>query len=216
MKKYFNSGDTVLFQGDSVTDCSRNRDLSCKTIEAFGDGYPRIFKELYDTLFPGNNVTFVNRGVSGDRVRDLLVRYDDDFKAVNPDFVSIMIGINDTWRAFDSNEICENERFEKEYDLLLSKLKADFPDAEIMLIEQFAFLSHPDRQGWDSDLAPKRAITRKLAKKYADIFVPMYDILTDTEKNGFEASALSRDGVHPERLGHALIASSLLKALEII
>ncbi|MBR5498434.1 MAG: SGNH/GDSL hydrolase family protein [Clostridia bacterium] len=216
MNKFFKDGATVLFQGDSVTDCGRNRNHACMTMARFGSGYPRIFKEIYDRLFPCNSINFVNRGVSGDRVRDLLTRYDVDFKAVNPDFVSIMIGINDTWRAYDSADYCAPERFEKEYDELLSKIKADFPDAKIMIIEPFAFTAHPDRLGWNADLDPKRDIVKKLADKYADYFVPMYDLMTDTDKNGFDMYELSTDGVHPDPVGHSLIATELIKTLGII
>lgn len=216
MKKYFKDGATVLFQGDSVTDCGRNRDHNCMTMSKFGSGYPLLFKNMYDLMFPDNSINFVNRGVSGNRVRDLLDRYDEDFKAVTPDFVSVMIGINDTWRAYDSADYCSDERFESEYDELLSKIKSDFPDANIMIIEQFAFTSHPDRTGWNDDLDPKRAITKKLADKYADYFIPMYDIMTDTDKNGFSMSELSCDGVHPAPMGHSLIATEMMKTLGII
>lgn len=216
MKKYFKDGATVLFQGDSVTDCDRNRDHKCMTMARYGSGYPRLFKEIYDTLFPDNTVNFINRGVSGDRVQNLLERYDEDFKAVKPDFVSIMIGINDTWRGYDSNDFCSPEKFEQEYEELLTKIKADFPDAKIMIIEQFAFTSHPDRIGWNDDLDPKRAVTRKLADKYADYFIPMYDIMTDTDKNGFTMEELSADGVHPAPMGHSLVVAEMMKTLEII
>lgn len=216
MNKFFKDGATVLFQGDSVTDCGRNRNHDCMTMAKFGTGYPRVFKEIYDSVFPDNTINFVNRGVSGDRVRNLLERYDEDFKAVNPDFVSIMIGINDTWRAYDSDDYCSPERFEKEYDELLSKIKADFPEAKIMLIEPFAFTAHPDRQGWNEDLDPKREIVKNLADKYADYFIPMYSLITNTDKNGFDMYALSGDGVHPAPQGHSFIAAEIFKTLGIL
>ncbi len=211
MNKFFKDGMTVLFQGDSVTDCHRDRDIS----DSMGEGYPAIFKNIYNKLFPDNKVKFVNRGVSGDRVRNLLERYDADFKAINPDFVSIMIGINDTWRAFDDKDFCSPERFEQEYDLLLSKIKADFPNAKILIIEQFALINHPERH-WTDDLDPKRAITRRMAEKYADYFIPMYDILNSSADNEFPLSELSADGVHPAPTGHSYIATEILKVLGII
>lgn len=216
MNKYFKDGATVLFQGDSVTDCGRNRNHACTTDARFGTGYPLVFKEIYDSIFPNNTVNFVNRGVSGDRVRDLLSRYDEDFKAVKPDFISIMIGINDTWRAYDSADYCSPERFETEYNQLLSKLKADFPETKIMLIEPFAFTKHPDRLSWNADLDPKREIVKNLADKYADYFIPMYEIMTDTDKNGFDMYELSGDGVHPAPQGHSLIAAEIIKTLGIV
>lgn len=216
MKKFFKDNMTVLFQGDSVTDCGRDRSLS-EGIESLGSGYPKLFKEIYDTLFPNNDVNFVNKGVSGDRTCNLLERYEDDFKAINPDFISIMIGINNTWRNFDSDEAhCDAERFGREYEELLTKIKADMPDAKILVIEQFAFTAHPERNTWQEDLDGKRAETRRLAEKYADWFIPMYDIMTDASKTEFDMYALSADGVHPEALGHSLIATEIFKTLGII
>ena len=216
MNRFFDDGMTMLFQGDSVTDAGRNRDLS-DGIESLGEGYPKIFKQLYDVLFPGNNVRFVNKGISGNRTNHLLERYERDFKDVKPDVISIMIGINNTWRNFDGEEdFCSAERFADEYEELLSKIKTDMPDTKIMLIEQFAFTAHPDRNTWQEDLDAKREYTKKLAFKYADWFVPMYEIMTEAGADEDDMYALSRDGVHPEHLGHALIATEMLRAFEIL
>ena len=216
MNKFFEDGMTMLFQGDSVTDTGRDRSIA-SGMECLGNGYPKVFASVYNTLFPENKVTFVNRGVSGDRTNHLLERYEKDFKAVKPDVISIMIGINNTWRNFDGGEdYCSAERFEAEYEELLAKIKADMPDARIMLIEQFAFTAHPDRNTWQEDLDAKREATRRLAFKYADWFVPMYDLMTASAAEDFDMYELSRDGVHPEYTGHALIATEMLKAFGII
>lgn len=216
MKRFFEDGMTMLFQGDSVTDTGRNRDLS-EGYESMGEGYPKVFHQLYNTLFPANKVKFVNRGVSGDRTNHLLERYEKDFKAVKPDVISIMIGINNTWRNFDGgDDFCSAERFEAEYEELLAKIKADMPDTRIMIIEQFALTAHPDRNTWQEDLDAKRDATRKLAFKYADWFVPMYDIITEASENDFDLYELSPDGVHPGDTGHSLIATEMMKAFEII
>lgn len=216
MKRYFKDGETVLFQGDSVTDWCRDREPECETIENLGKGYPRIFKEIYDILFPGNKVNFVNRGISGNKIIDLINRYEADFKAVDPDFISIMIGINDTWHGIEDGTNTPVELFEKRYKQLLSDIKADMPNAKIMILEQFAFTAHPDRLGWDKDLDAKRAVTRKLAKKYADYFIPMYDIMLDAIKENFTMADMSEDGVHPAEQGFSLIATEIMKKLEII
>ena len=216
MKRFFEDGMTMLFQGDSVTDTGRNRSIS-EGPGCLGEGYPKVFQVMYDILFPDNQVRFVNRGVSGNRTNHLLERYDEDFKAVNPDVISIMIGINNTWRNFDGEEdYCSAERFEAEYEELLAKIKADMPDAKIMIIEQFALTAHPDRNTWQEDLDAKRDATRKLAFKYADWFVPMYDIITEASRGKFDLYDLSPDGVHPGATGHTLIAMEMLRAFEII
>ncbi len=213
MKKIFNDGTVFLFQGDSVTDCSRKR--YSKT--SLGDGYPKMFKEIYDKLFPGNKVSFINRGVSGDRTSDLLRRYDKDFIGVKPDVISIMIGINNTWRNFDSDEpYCSAEKFGEEYEQLLMQIKKDMPETKILIIEQFAFTAHPQRNAWQEDLDAKRAETRRLAEKYADWFIPMYDIMVQASKEEFDLYALSSDGVHPAPQGHAVIAAEIFKEFGII
>ncbi len=213
MKKVFNEGTVVLFQGDSVTDCSRKRyKKTC-----LGQGYPKLFKEIYDILFPNNKVTFVNRGVSGDRTADLLRRYDKDFLRIKPDVISIMIGINNTWRNFDSNEAyCSAQQFEKEYEQLLTQIKRDMPETKILIIEQFAFTAHPERTAWQKDLDEKRAVTRGLAEKYADWFIPMYDILTAAAEKDFDLYELSADGVHPAPQGYGVIVSEIFKGLGIL
>ncbi len=216
MKRFFEDGMTVLFQGDSVTDCSRDRSIE-SGMECLGEGYPMVFAEIYNTLFPDNKVKFVNRGVSGDRTNNLLERYEKDFKAVNPDFISIMIGINNTWRNFDGQEdYCSAERFESEYEELLAKIKADLPDAKILIIEPFAFTAHPERNTWQEDLDGKRDATRRLAFKYADWFIPMYEIMTKASETEFDMYELSADGVHPCATGHSLIAAEILRNLDIV
>lgn len=216
MKKFFKENATVLFQGDSVTDCSRNRNHDCKTAAIMGDGYPRMFMQMYDMLFPNHTVKFVNRGVSGDKIADLLNRYDEDFKAVNPDFISIMIGINDTWHGFEEGTQTSVENFARDYEILLKKLKQDFPNVEIMLIEQFMLVDHPERTAWKDDVDKKRAVTRQLAEKYADYCIPMYDVINSAARGEFTVAEISVDGVHPADQGHAIITAEILKTLGIL
>lgn len=93
MNQYFKSNTTVLFQGDSITEWGRSE-------TPIGTGYPSKVSSIFSALYPNANVTFVNRGVGCDRARNLLQRYEKDILNVKPDFVSILIGINDTWRRF--------------------------------------------------------------------------------------------------------------------
>lgn len=212
MEKIFKDGETVLFQGDSVTDCGRNRD----DYFDLGRGYPEKVKKLYDTLFPANSVKFVNRGVSGDRTKNLLERYDNDFLAVKPDYISIMIGINNTWRKYDCNDETALEQFVAEYTQLLEKIKHDLPNAKIMLITPYVLHSLPDRAAWHPDLDPKIAAVLKLAKKYADYTLDIQTIFNSATNAGTKPQTISSDGVHPDDYGHAFIAAEYLKVLGII
>jgi lysophospholipase L1-like esterase len=209
MKKIFEKGEIVLFQGDSITDCGRDRE----DITSLGGGYPKVIKELYTTLFQDHGVTFINKGVSGNRVTDLLNRYDSDFKAIKPDFLSILIGINDTWRRYDNNDPTSTKDFADNYKILLEKIKKDLPGCKLMLIEPFVLYSLPDRRNWREDLDPKIHAVRELAKEYADYYLPMDGIFAKAEVEQYTCTEIAGDGVHPSPIGHSIIAQEYIKAL---
>lgn len=209
MKEFFNKGQVVLFQGDSVTDCGRDRE----DITSLSYGYPGIIAKTYNLYFPDNEVTFINKGISGNRVKDVLNRYEEDIKEIHPDFISILIGINDTWRKYDSNDPTTPEEFEATYRKLLNLIKTDLPDCKIMIIEPFVLNSLPDRALWREDLDPKIQVVRKLAKEYADYYVPLDGILAKVEVEQYSCEQLASDGVHPSHLGHGIIAQEYIKAL---
>ena len=209
MKEAFKKGQTVLFQGDSITDCGRDRE----DITSLSEGYPGIVAQMYHLLFPENEVTFINRGISGNRAIDLLDRYDEDFKAIHPDFISILIGINDTWRRYDSNDPTSAEKFERNYRKLLEKIKSDMPHCKIMIIEPFLLYSQPGLERWREDLDPKIQVVRKLAKEYADYYLPLDGIFAKEEVTRYSCKEMTEDGVHPTPLGHAIIAEEYLKVL---
>lgn len=209
MKELFKKGQTILFQGDSITDCGRNKE----DINSLSNGYPGVISNMYNLLFPGNEVTFINKGISGNRVVDLLGRYDRDIKEIKPDFISILIGINDTWRRYDNNDPTSTEQYELGYTELLEKIKSDFPECKIMIIEPFVLNSLPDRASWREDLDPKIQVARKLAKKYADFYLPLDGIFAKAEVERYTCNQIAEDGVHPSAIGHAIIAEEYIKAI---
>jgi lysophospholipase L1-like esterase len=171
---------------------------------------------MYNTLFPNHGVRFLNRGVSGDRAKDLVRRYQDDFAALKPDVVSILIGINDTWRRYDSNDPTTTEAYEQNYRTVLQNLKRDFPAAKIVIIEPFLLNTVSERTLWREDLGPKIEAARKLAREYADVFIPMDGIFIRYVTEGIKDADITADGVHPTTAGHAIIAAEWLKALGVL
>ncbi|GAA1134697.1 SGNH/GDSL hydrolase family protein [Kribbella jejuensis] len=182
---------TVVFAGDSVTDCGRRTDPA-----GLGDGYVR---NLYDDLGE-NRPTIVNAGISGNRAVDLAARWATDVVAHDPALVSILIGINDTWRRYDENDPTTPESFESSYRSLLDALSCP-----VVLMEPFLLPVKDGQPEWREDLEPKLAVVRKLAVEYGAILVP-----TDVELTKLAASvgpaALAGDGVHPSATGHRALA----------
>jgi lysophospholipase L1-like esterase len=219
MKNIMSGNSVILFQGDSITDCGRNKetDSSDPFVPAdLGQGYPSKIAGLFEILFPGTGLRFVNRGISGNRVKDLLERYEKDFKALKPDVVSILIGINDTWRRYDSNDPTNVDLFESQYKALLKNLKRDLPQTPIVIIEPFLLGSIPERNIWREDLDPKIQAVRNLAREFADHYIPMDGIFARYAVEGMKETDMADDGVHPSSLGHGIIAKEWLKALNII
>ena len=194
----------VLFQGDSVTDCDRSRGDD----SYLGYGYPAFVAENLKDM----KLTFINRAVSGERVSDVFNRREKDIFEVKPDLFSILIGVNDTWRRYDENNPRSAEEFEAIYRGLLEEIKQRLPGVPIIIMAPF-ILEVPDKKAWiEEDLRFKQDAVRRLAKDYADAYIPLDEIFKAEFDRHEDIYHLSPDGVHPNETGHRLIAEKWIEA----
>ena len=184
----------ILFQGDSITDAGRNRD----DIHDLGGGYPKYAAQYMKEAFPDVDFEFVDLGISGNQTKDLVDRLESDFIDIQPDIVSIMIGINDVWHHAADKSWIPNEVFEARYRTVLEKLKTQ-TKAKIMIIEPF-LVPVADKEFFREDLDPKIQIIRRLAREYADVFLPTDGLLASAYL-GKEPTEFASDGVHPTAMG---------------
>lgn len=210
MQPLFNEHDIVLFQGDSITDAGRDRQDS----EHLGYGYAMMAASWFSALYPEKNVRFLNRGISGNRVQDLLERWQEDCLDLRPTWVSILIGINDTWRRYDSNDSTTTQYFENSYRALLERM-AETLKARLILCEPFVLPTPADRENWREDLDPKIATVRRLAREYSALYVPFDGVFAQAATQR-EAAFWAGDGVHPSNAGHALMAQSWLRTVKAL
>ncbi|MET9276237.1 SGNH/GDSL hydrolase family protein [Kribbella sp. NPDC003557] len=182
---------TIVFAGDSVTDCGRRTDPA-----GLGDGYVRALSDDLGERRP----TIVNAGISGNRAADLAARWSADVLAHDPSLVSILIGINDTWRRYDENDPTTPEDFEASYRALLDPLSCP-----VVLMEPFLLPVKDGQEEWREDLDPKLEVVRKLAVEYGAILVPT-DVELTKQALSVGAAALAGDGVHPSAAGHRALA----------
>ena len=195
-----------MFQGDSVTDAGRDRSQSSD----MGFGYPKYASAMIEDAFPDVDFAFVNLGISGNRTEDLVARMQSDFIEIQPDIVSIMIGINDVWHHYSFSGIyTSNEAFEQNYTTLLEEIKQK-TNAKIMIIQPF-LIDVPDKQQLKGELAEKQEIVKALADKYADVYLPMHEIFLADEAQ--DKTVYAADGVHPTEDGACLIAQNYLEAI---
>ncbi|MFC3748675.1 SGNH/GDSL hydrolase family protein [Paenibacillus sp. GCM10012306] len=203
----FQKNDVILFQGDSITDAGRNYEDAL----SLGTGYPLLIASQLGHLYPEKNLTFLNRGISGHRAVDLQGRWDKDCLDLKPTWVSIYIGINDTWRRYDSNDATSVEKFEAAYRDLIERTKKTL-DAKLVLVEPFVLPVPEDRKGWREDLDPKIHVVRELAREYGALLVPLDGLFAAASATA-ESAYWAPDGVHPSPAGHGLIADAWLKAV---
>ena len=180
----------ILFQGDSITDAGRNRE-DCHDL---GNGYPKYAAKYITEYFDGMDFEFIDLGISGDQTINLVERLQADFIDIQPDIVSILIGVNDTWHRANEKNWISAEEYENNYRTVLEAIKTQ-TNAKIVILEQF-LLPAEDKLFFREDLDPKIQITRKLAREYADLFIPLDGILAAAlVKNDYKV--FSEDGVHP-------------------
>ncbi len=197
----------ILFQGDSITDAGRNRTVS----SGLGTGYAMMCASRISASHPQLNLSFINRGVSGDLAGDLVERWQEDCIDLAPDWVSILIGINDTWRHFDQNQETPAAVFEQNYRKVLDRTRTRL-SCGLIICEPFVLPYHEDRLRWRDDLDPKIRVARKLAIEFGAIYVP-FDGLFAAACAKREAAFWAPDGVHPSDAGHALMAQAWIEAV---
>ncbi|MBD2862867.1 SGNH/GDSL hydrolase family protein [Paenibacillus oceani] len=200
-------GDVVLFQGDSITDTGRNRELP----NDLGNGYAFMAAALFSSAYPHMQVKFWNRGIGGNRTRDLLDRWEADCLELRPSWVSILIGINETWRRYSRNDSTSTKQFEKEYRQLLILTK-ERSDASILMLEPFVLPVPEDRKMWREDLDPKITVVRELAREFGALLIPLDGMFAQASMLA-PAAFWAHDGIHPSPCGHALIAKAWLGAM---
>ncbi|MEU8512833.1 GDSL-type esterase/lipase family protein [Kitasatospora sp. NPDC048722] len=191
----------VLFQGDSITDAGRDRTDPA----SLGDGYAARAATALHTAHPG--ATVLNRAVAGDRIRDLRDRWDRDALAHQPDLLSVMIGVNDTLRRYDSGLASPPDHWEDTYGHLLDRVRERF-DTRLLLIEPFLVPVTPEQWAWREDLDPRIHAVRRLATEFGALLLAADGLLNQAARTVGAPDRIAADGVHPTPYGHRLLAAA--------
>lgn len=197
----------LLFQGDSITDAGRDR----TDPHNLGHGYPFYAAEELKRRWPEKEFEFVNLGVGGDQTKDLVARLQSDFIDQQPDIVSILIGVNDTWHHAAAKDWIPGDVFEARYRTVLEAIKQR-TNARIMMIEPFIVPVNEERCSFYVDLFPKIQIIRALAREFADAYLPLDGLLAALAVT-HPLSDFSNDGVHPNASGSQIIGQLYAEAI---
>lgn len=202
---------TILFQGDSITDANRSRENE----DLMGEGYPNRVKETIRFEYPNEYVMY-NRGISGNRVVDLYARIKADIINLKPDYMSILIGVNDVWHEFEQQNGVDAEKYFRIYSMLIEEIKAALPDVKIMILEPFTLKGIGNESYWEEfqkEVFKRAEKAKAIAEKYNLTFVPLQEKFDEALKLAGNDYWLM-DGVHPTTAGHELIKREWMKAFE--
>ncbi|MBO5060700.1 MAG: SGNH/GDSL hydrolase family protein [Clostridia bacterium] len=203
----------ILFQGDSITDAGRSRENDSNT----GIGYPTLVKAALGFESP-DKFEFLNRGISGNRVIDLYARIKSDIINLNPDVMSILIGVNDVWHEYmnDAKNGVDAEKYFKIYSMLIEEVKKALPEIKIMILEPFTLKGTGNEAYWDifkAEVEKRAEMAEKLAKSFNLTFIPLQSKFDDAVKLA-PAEYWLADGVHPTAMGHELIKREWITAFK--
>jgi lysophospholipase L1-like esterase len=207
--------DIIVFQGDSITDAERDKEqIEPNRRIALGSGYVNLIASNLLYKHPHKNLQIYNRGVSGDRIVDLYARWKLDCLNLNPNIISILIGVNDTWHEFGRQNGVEVDRYENMYREMLDFTKQRLPDVRLVLCEPFVLLCGAVTEAWLPEINQRQQIVKRLAAEFDAVFVPFQNAL-DTAVNTAPPSYWLGDGVHPTAAGHYLLAQVWLESVGI-
>lgn len=202
----FQSGDKVLFIGDSITDCGRRLEHT-----PLGNGYVSRVVELITAKYPKRKIKYVNKGISGDVVEGLEQRWKEDVIAENPDWLSVKIGINNASRQLTADLSTEEylPEWEACYRRILSRVKEEL-HSELLIFEIFYVAS---------DVAEPRQLPVDAYNKVIHSLADEFNARLIKTSEAFHRAVTARprklwttqDGVHPNPEGHMLMALEFLK-----
>jgi len=207
----------IVFWGDSITDCGRNRN----DLYNLGEGYANLIRADLGYRCPGE-YEFMNHGIGGNRIVDLYARIKAGFLNWTPDYASIYVGVNDAWHEIAYKNGIATAKFEKLYEMMLDEILEALPDIKLMLIAPFVLEGYntcnteeiPDRlERFRVDVAEKAAVTKKMAEKYN---LPLIELQPafDAALERAPAEYWAYDGVHPTPCGHEIIKRLWLETFE--
>ncbi|MDA1085498.1 MAG: SGNH/GDSL hydrolase family protein [Verrucomicrobia bacterium] len=219
MTTQLQTNETILFIGDSITDCGR-MDPNWKP---HGSGYVGLFADLLAVREPEKAVTVINTGIGGHTVADLRDRWIDDALSHKPDWLSVKIGINDCHRHLESpdpNSPQSPEAYDEIYDRILDIARTELPDVKLLLIDPFYCSLDLDGKVEGShrarvhDTLPAYTQTcDRLGEKYNARRVKTHDLFHEHFKHQHPGVYFPNEPVHPNRTGHMLIAEAVFDAL---
>lgn len=207
----FQTGERVVFIGDSVTEYGHGKPVGEGLFEGVGTGYVRVIENFLQVFYPECTIRISNTGISGNNILDLERRWQTDLLDLHPDWVSVCIGINDVWRQFDSPALSEQHvspaLYEKTYRTLIERT---LPRVKGMILMTPYYIENQPEDAMRKRMDEYAEITRSLAAEYALRCVDLqraFDHFLEFRHSSF----LAWDRVHTNPAGCFLMGVEFLR-----
>jgi lysophospholipase L1-like esterase len=205
----------VLFQGDSITDCGRNRNAAeANSTAALGTGYPLLVTSAVLAAHPDRALRFYNRGISGNKVPDLQQRWTAEALDLRPEVLSILIGVNDFWHKLDLGYSGTVRDYEEQYTVLLEQTRRALPRVHLIVLEPFVLRCGAVNERWFPEFDVRRNAAARVASRARATFVPLQEVF-NRRTRASPPEYWAADGVHPTPAGHAVIADQWRRAAHL-
>lgn len=205
--------DKLVMIGDSITDCGRKKPEGEGRNDALGSGYAALVDAFLQSVYPELGIRVVNMGISGNTVRNLKDRWQTDVLDQKPDWLSIMIGINDVWRQYDLPQIVEKHVYIEEYEQTLRELvERTKPSLKGLILMTPYYIEPNANDGMRAAMDQYGAVVQKVAQQYGAVFIDTQKAFEPVLKHIYPAT-LAWDRVHPNMTGHMTLARAFLNAI---
>ncbi len=213
--KIFENGNTVLFQGDSITDAGREKQKELpNNPRSFGLGYAFLAASYLLNELPEKDLIIYNRGISGNKVYQLAERWQKDCLDLKPDILSILIGVNDYWHMRNGQYNGTVEVYENDFRKLLQRTKENLPKVKLVICEPFCLTGASTvDESWVEPLNGYQKAAKKIANEFDALWVPYQSVFDEAVKHA-PATYWTGDGVHPAMPGAQLMAEAWLRVVE--
>ncbi len=208
--------DTViLFQGDSITDAGRKREVEndANSQAMLGNGYAMFTAAGLLANHPTQSLKIYNRGISGNKVFQLQERWEKDCLNLKPDILSILIGVNDYWHMKNGKYEGTLAKYDADLRNLIASTKKELPGVKIVLCEPFILAGGTALDStWESEFGGYRTAVHQIVRDFNLIFVPFQKVFNEALKKA-PVEYWGKDGVHPSLAGAQLMSQAWLKAV---
>jgi lysophospholipase L1-like esterase len=208
-------GDVILFQGDSITDAGRDRNVKTpNNSPMMGSGY--VMQAAGELLFrhAEKNLSIYNKGVSGNKVYQLSERWDAECIAIKPNVLSILIGVNDFWHTKTGGYNGTVKTYEDDFRTLLQRTLTALPNVKLIIGEPFAVAGiKAVDNSWYPEFDNYRKAAKRLANEFKAVFIPYQKVFDEAIKRA-PGAYWTHDGVHASLAGAHLMANAWMEAVK--